>query len=212
MIENEEDAQRWMESLPGYDDRCRARMELFIQLLVAENARQNLVANSSLAHMWQRHIVDSAQLLLHVPRGTSTWLDLGTGAGFPGLVIAVLAPAFNMTLVDSRTRRANWLQEAIDALELQNAEVRLSDVKNLSSTYVDVISARAFAHLDRLVSLSGRFSTSHTTWLLPKGRSARDELASLRGWRHTFHVEQSLTDAAAGIITGHLLGVEEQNG
>ena len=69
-----------------------------------------------------------------------------------------------------------------------------------------VISARAFAPLDRLLKLSARFSTGDTLWLLPKGRSARQELQSLHGWDHLFHVEQSLTDSEAGIITGRLIG------
>ena len=69
-----------------------------------------------------------------------------------------------------------------------------------------VISARAFAPLDRLVALSARFSTDATQWLLPKGRSAREELQALTGWRHNFRVERSLTDAHSGIICGQLLG------
>jgi 16S rRNA (guanine527-N7)-methyltransferase len=69
-----------------------------------------------------------------------------------------------------------------------------------------VISARAFAPLPRLLALSARFSTADTRWLLPKGRSARQELAGLTDWAHMFHVEQSLTDPEAGIILGHLAG------
>ncbi|MBW8783474.1 MAG: class I SAM-dependent methyltransferase, partial [Novosphingobium sp.] len=76
---------------------------------------------------------------------------------------------------------------------------------------VRVISARAFAPLDRLVALSARFSTSDTIWLLPKGRSAKQELEQLRGWRHMFHVEQSLTEPEAGVIVGKLLGRTRQN-
>jgi 16S rRNA (guanine527-N7)-methyltransferase len=73
-------------------------------------------------------------------------------------------------------------------------------------TKAAVISARAFAPLDKLLDLSARFSTSATMWLLPKGASAQHELAELRGWAHMFHVEQSLTDPAAGIIVGTLTG------
>jgi 16S rRNA (guanine527-N7)-methyltransferase len=80
---------------------------------------------------------------------------------------------------------------------------RLEDVEPMAA---DVISARAFAPLDRLVALSARFSTSDTIWLLPKGRSASVELESLQGWTHMFHVEQSLTDDGAGVIVGRLLG------
>ena len=212
MIDTEERARHWLRELPSYDAEREGKLDAFSQMLVLENARQNLVAQASLPQLWRRHIADSAQLMCHVPRETATWLDLGTGAGFPGLIVAVLSPEVQVTLVESRTKRASWLSACIEALGIANARVRHGDVKALSAARFDVISARAFAPLDRLFALAARFSTGDTTWVLPKGRSAREELAELRGWRHTFHVEQSLTEPAAGIITGHLLGPEGQRG
>ena len=79
-------------------------------------------------------------------------------------------------------------------------------LEQVETCKVSVISARAFAPLERLLSLSARFSTSDTIWLLPKGRSAQQELENLRGWRHMFHVEQSVTEPQAGIIVGKLAG------
>ena len=91
MIDSEDSARDWLRSLPECDDAAMARLEQLVALLIEENARQNLVSAASLDSVWQRHIADSAQLLPHVPRETSSpWLDLGTGAGFPGLVIAAL--------------------------------------------------------------------------------------------------------------------------
>jgi 16S rRNA (guanine527-N7)-methyltransferase len=79
----------------------RATGERLIAMLVEENARQNLVSAASLGEVWRRHIVDSAQLVAHVPRETSgAWLDLGTGAGFPGLVVAALRPDMTVRMVD----------------------------------------------------------------------------------------------------------------
>jgi 16S rRNA (guanine527-N7)-methyltransferase len=156
--------------------------------------------------VWQRHIADSAQLLLHVPRETSSWLDLGTGAGFPGLVIACLRPDCDVRLVESRKRRIEWLQRAIFELGLDRVTVDGRRLEDVPSRDVAAISTRAFAPLDRLLALSARFSTSDTIWLLPKGRSARQELDMLRGWTHMFHVEQSLTDEQAGLIVGTLQG------
>lgn len=207
MITSETAAQAWLAALPEWDPAAAERIGCLIALLAEENARQNLVAAASLPVVWQRHIVDSAQLLTHVPRETSgPWLDLGTGAGFPGLVIAALRPDCEVVMVESRARRVEWLERARIALGLDHARVVGARLELVESRPFSVISARAFAPLVRLLDLSARFSTKDTLYLLPKGRSAQQELLELRGWNHMFHVEQSLTDPEAGVIVGHLLG------
>lgn len=207
MIEDEAAARAWVAALPECDARALARLEALATMLAEENAAQNLVSAASMAEVWRRHIADSAQLLAHVPRETSSpWLDLGTGAGFPGLVVAALRPDCEVIMVESRARRVDWLERARIALALDRASVCGMRLERVPDRKMGVISARAFAPLDRLVALSARFSTSDTVWLLPKGRSAQQELQELRGWNHTFHVEQSLTEAAAGIIVGSLTG------
>jgi 16S rRNA (guanine527-N7)-methyltransferase len=133
-------------------------------------------------------------------------MDLGTGAGFPGLVIAILRPDLEVTMVEVRARRVEWLERASAVLRLTNAQTVGSRLELVQTSIVGVISARAFAPLEVLLELSARFSTEDTTWLLPKGRSAAQELSSLRGWRHTFHVEPSVTDPEAGIVVGKLVG------
>ncbi|MDE2405771.1 MAG: 16S rRNA (guanine(527)-N(7))-methyltransferase RsmG [Sphingomonadales bacterium] len=205
MITTEVEARNWIATLPQWNETARERLDTLIALLREENTRQNLVAVASLDHVWQRHIADSAQLLPYVPRETpGTWLDLGTGAGFPGLVIAALCPEREVVMVESRARRIDWLERARAALGLDRARIEGARLELVESFPAAVISARAFAPLVKLVPLSARFSTSDTIWLLPKGQSARDELASLRGWQHLFHVEQSLTDPDAGVIVGTL--------
>lgn len=207
LLRTEADARAWLAGCVGDAPRAMAQFEQLIALLVEENGRQNLVSATSLDQVWLRHIADSAQLLGHVPRGTvSTWLDLGTGAGFPGLVISILRPDIEVTLVESRGRRIAWLQHCIAALGLPRTRVEGARLEAIATRPVDVISARAFAPLARLLELSARFSTSDTLWLLPKGRSARDEVAQLDGWSHLFHVEQSLTDDDAGVIVGRVIG------
>lgn len=208
-IVTEAGAQTWLREVLGVDDAGMERLAHLVALLLEENDRQNLVARGTLPQVWVRHIVDSAQLL-HVSRETlpeGEWLDLGTGAGFPGLAVAALQSNRPVTLVDSRRLRTEWLQRAADALGLNNVRVVLSRVEDLPSGPHAVISARAFAPLDKLVTLSARFSTPDTVWLLPKGAGAAQELQMLpESWNHVFHVEQSLTDANAGVICGRLLG------
>ena len=205
MITTEDEAREWLRKLPECDEDAWVRLETLIAMLVEENRQQNLVSAASLEQVWLRHIVDSAQLLPYVSRETcSPWIDLGTGAGFPGLVIAALRPECEVIMVESRTRRVEWLDRARVAMGLDNARIAGQRLELVDSFPASVISARAFAPLEKLLTISARFSTSDTVWLLPKGRSAKQELEDLRKWRHMFHVEQSLTDPHAGIIVGKL--------
>ena len=205
MISSEDQARDWLLGLPECDVAAFSRLEQLVSLLTAENQRQNLVSAASLAAVWQRHIADSAQLL-PLAQGTSLspWLDLGSGAGFPGLVIAALQPEWHVILVESRALRAQWLEQARLALGLPHVRVVSTRLETLESAPMAAISARAFAPLSKLIDLSARFSTNETIWLLPKGRSAHQELQELSGWHHMFHVEQSLTDPEAGIVIGTL--------
>lgn len=187
--------------------RCDAaameRFATFIDMLASENERQNLVSNASLADAWTRHLADSVQLLDHVPRETSTWLDLGTGAGFPGLVVAMARPNLEVILVESRKRRVEWLEQVCRHFSLTKCRVIGARLETIESCPTSVISARAFAPLEKLLRLSARFSTPSTTWLLPKGRSAAQELKEQsQAIQAMFHVEQSATDPEAAIIIG----------
>jgi 16S rRNA (guanine527-N7)-methyltransferase len=179
------------------------RLERFAVLLAAENQRQNLVSAASLESIWQRHFADSLQLLDHVPRETGPWLDLGSGAGFPGLALAIARPDAEMVLVESRKRRVEWLLQAVAALGLGNCRVIGTRLENVETRPVAVITARAFAPLGKLLALSARFSTQATVWLLPKGRSAAQELSEQpKTIQSMFHVEQSQTDPGGGILVG----------
>ncbi|HSG33445.1 MAG TPA: 16S rRNA (guanine(527)-N(7))-methyltransferase RsmG [Sphingomonadaceae bacterium] len=204
MIANEAEARKFVAR--NCDAAGLARLERLVELLLAENRHQNLIAANSLQSLWLRHIADSLQLLAHVPReAAGDWLDLGTGAGFPGLVIAAIRPDLSMKLVESRRKRVAWLERARTELGLGNCQILGSRLELVDSFPAGVISARAFAPLPRLLDLSARFSTPATYWLLPKGRSAAQELAALpESQRKMFHVERSLTEPGAGIIVGHL--------
>ncbi len=179
------------------------RLERYAEMLRQENEVQNLVSTASLATVWQRHFADSLQLLDPVPRETGPWLDLGSGAGVPGLVIACARPEIPVVLVESRKRRVDWLKRAAAELGLAKCRVAGARLENVESFAAGVITARAFAPLGKLLNLSARFSTRDTIWLLPKGRSAAQELAAQpEAVRTLFHVEQSQTDPDGGILIG----------
>ena len=206
-LNTEEEARNWFGSALGCEAATLAQLDLLVELLCTENANQNLVSAASLEHVWVRHLADSAQLLL-VPRETppDRWLDLGSGAGFPGLVVALLRADIEVILVESRAKRIAWLEGAIDRLGISNARVAGCRLELLETVPMGTISARAFAPLPQLIALSARFSTPQTQWLLPKGRNGRQELLEMpKTIRSMFHVEQSLTDAESVILVG--LGV-----
>lgn len=202
MISSEEEARRFVSE--RCDEDALRKVERFVEFLKEENGRQNLIAKATEDTVWLRHLADSAQLLDHVSRETPiNWLDLGTGAGFPGLIVAIMRPAWNVCLVESRNRRIDWLQSMASRLDLVNCEVEGRRLELVDTFEASVISARAFAPMPKLLDLSARFSTSDTIWLLPKGRSAAQEVESLpERLRVMFHVEQSQTDVEAGIVLG----------
>ena len=176
------------------------RLTAYIEALKAESAKQNLISASTLDNIWERHILDSAQLVQFEPAPGSTWLDIGAGAGLPGIVIACLVEG-PVTLVEPRRLRADFLQNVVEQIGL-NAKVISTKVEKVAGHF-DVITARAVASLSRLLELSHHLSTRNTVWALPKGRSAHSELVDAqRAWQGTFHVKQSVTDAESYIVIG----------
>lgn len=177
------------------------RLDAFVAYLAEENGRQNLVSRPSLNTVWSRHILDSAQLLRFTAAVDPKWLDLGTGAGFPGLIAAVLSPG-RFTLVEARRLRVDFLSRSAELLGVSDrTTILLGKVEAVQTNAYDVISARAFAPLGKLLALAERFSTRDTLWLLPKGRNAKSELDAIRSsWQGDFRLEPSLTDPDAHII------------
>lgn len=209
MLVDQDDHRRavaWLDDQLGASQRMKSQLEIFASELVKENSAQNLIASGTIPTIWTRHIVDCAQLICYVPRGTSTWVDIGSGAGLPGVVCAILLPSIQFTLLEQRPLRTAWLSRIVAYLQVENVEVRTGNAAKFANASYDIISARAFAPLPKLLDLSSGLSTSDTTWILPKGRSAQHEVNGIDTWHHTFHVEQSVTDPQSGIVVGNLIG------
>lgn len=195
MIEQLEQAARRPVSRETFE-----RLEAFVELLKLGSRRQNLVSASTLKDVWNRHIIDSAQLVRFEPRAGASWADVGSGAGLPGIVIACLV-AGPVTLIEPRRLRSDFLHTLVEQLGL-NATIAARKVERVAGQF-DVITARAVASLDRFLTISQHLSTRNTVWALPKGRSAHSELAEAqRAWQGVFHVEQSVTDADSYIVVG----------
>jgi len=174
------------------------KLDAYAALLREESRRQNLISTSTLDHLWERHILDSAQLVRFEPHRRASWVDIGSGAGLPGIVIACLVVG-PVTMVEPRRLRAEFLHRVCESLGL-SATVLLGRSERAGGKY-DVITARAVANLAKLLEISAHLSTRKTTWVLPKGRSAEHELAEAQqAWQGAFHVERSVTDSESRIV------------
>ncbi|MCV0368496.1 MAG: 16S rRNA (guanine(527)-N(7))-methyltransferase RsmG [Filomicrobium sp.] len=176
----------------------------------------NLVAPSTLDSVWQRHFADSAQLLKLAPENVTSWVDLGSGAGFPGLVIAILihgkrgAEAGSIVrLIESDARKAAFLGEIARrtsvAVDIVPRRIELSSTQ-ANFEPVEVVTARALAPLERLLGLAYRFFNDGTIGLFPKGRDVEREIeAARKDWQFDVRLEQSLTDPEGRIaVIEHL--------
>ena len=174
------------------------KLEVFADLLLAENSRQNLISKGSEVSLWQRHLLDSAQLLRFGPR-EARWLDIGSGPGLPGLVLAILGVT-SITMVEPRRLRTDFLQRCAAELALGNVTIITGKADQLSDRF-HVITARAVASLNRLFAMGEPLMSQNGQWVLPKGRSAAKELEEARStWQGEFRLEASQTDPDAQIL------------
>ena len=174
------------------------RLQRFAALLKEENERQNVIAPNSVGELWTRHILDGAQLMGLAER-EGRWLDIGSGPGLPGLVIAILGGR-PMTLNEPRKLRAEFLRRAVADLGLHDVEISECKVERLDGKF-DLITARAVARLDKLFGMACHLAHSETKWVLPKGESAQSELdEALEAWQGSFRLVPSRTHPASAIV------------
>ena len=197
----EDEARQWFAG--RVNDTQMARLNCYSAMLVRESDSQNLIARSTIHQMWSRHLADSAQLVDHVgAQREGLWVDIGSGAGLPGIVVAAIS-TWNVVLIEPRRLRIDFLKACVDALELTDrVAVIASRVETAQiRAPAGVISARAVATASKLFASAGHLYDKHTQWVLPKGRSAESEVAEARrSWHGRFHVKQSLVDPTSGII------------
>ncbi len=196
----EDEAGAWIRERFGVSRETQ--LDRYAALLRAEAANQNLIAASTLDTLWARHFVDSAQLVpLASDASRGTWLDVGSGAGLPGLVAAILLDR-PVVLVEPRTRRVEFLRHVVSELSLPRVTVQQSKVESYRPTNrAAIVSARAVAELSQLFASTVHCTDSSTIWLLPKGQNAQSEVvAAQTKWQGVFHVEPSITQPDSGIV------------
>lgn len=175
------------------------RLATYLELLGRWQRRINLVAASTLADPWRRHILDSGQLARLAPPGARVWADLGSGAGLPGLVLAILGVP-EMHLVESDQRKAAFLREAARVTGAA-VTVHATRIESAILPALNVVTARALAPLDRLLPLAAPHLGKDVTAIFPKGRQAQHELTKARAhWHMTAGIVPSLSDPQASIL------------
>lgn len=179
----------------------------------------NLVAPKTLGDLWIRHFADSAQLVAQMPDRPCRTVDLGSGAGFPGLVIAILRgekyahdAGERVVLVESDQRKAAFLREVSRsvgvAVDIENARIELNSPSN-SFDSVNVVTARALAPLDKLLGYASPFLTNGACGIFPKGRGVREEIKQAEArWAFDYRLVPSVTDPEGRIVVVTELGAQ----
>ncbi len=181
----------------------KTRLEVLHGLLLKWQAHINLIGPSTTQGIWTRHILDALQLLALLPPGTKAIADLGSGGGFPGLVLAATQPA-TVHMFESNGKKIAFLQEALRQMKVpgQAHKIRLDPAMPKSRLpKVEVVTARAFAPLTILLGMAQPFFGPETIGLFHKGQDVDAELTeAAKAWRIRFKKHPSLTDSKSNIL------------
>ncbi len=182
----------------------KERLGQYLELLKKWNPAINLVAKSTIDDAWCRHFVDSAQIFKHAPNRWRHWADFGSGGGFPGAVIAILAkelrPGAQITLVESDQRKAAFLRSVLRETGA-TGEVIAGRIEDIPALEADVISARALAGLTKLLGFAKYHGRASSTYLFPKGANWQKEISQAQeSWSFECSAITSETDPTATVL------------
>jgi 16S rRNA (guanine527-N7)-methyltransferase len=188
-----------LQAQTGVSRETLARLETYVALLIAWNRRINLVGPNTIGDIWRRHILDSAQLFPLIPTTAVRLVDLGSGAGLPGLILAIMGVP-EVHLVESDQRKVAFMREAA---RVTGSKIVLHPqrVEKLPGFAADIITARALAPVPDLLDLASNFVASHSILLFLKGQAVQGELTQARKeWRMRETLHPSLSDPSGTIV------------
>jgi len=179
-----------------------ARLEALVETLLHWQKAINLVSRATLADVWTRHVLDSAQLAPLIPNGASTLVDLGSGGGFPGLVLATLRPELEVTLIEADARKSAYLGEAARKMGLpKQPKLVVSRIETAPPANADVVTARALAPLGQLLAWAAPHKSDPAICLFHKGKGWQAELTeAMKDWEIEYTPQPSVTDSDAVIL------------
>lgn len=203
-------------ALIGASEVTLERLDRYEALLVKWQKAINLVGPKTLSEIWERHFLDSAQFWKHAPAAARSLADIGSGGGFPGLVLAVLAAdpvigrtGFQVHLIESDQRKASFLREAARVMEVSGVTIHATRIESLGALTVDLVTARACAPLAQLLIWSDPMLARGAVGLFAKGAQAEEEMVGIQGYR----IERiaSATDPAGCLLRIERLAHEGEN-
>ena len=181
------------------NNKTEAALERYLDLLREFNAHTNIVGKSTLKNPWQSHILDSLQIMPFIKNKDSFVLDLGTGAGIPGLILNICG-CKNVILIDSNGKKINFLQKVKNQMQLKNKIIlgRIEDINNLK---VDIITSRALSKLTNLISYSQKFMKKNTVLIFLKGKTVNEEIIEAKQkWKFEYTIKQSISDSRGKLV------------
>lgn len=199
------DGRKQFQEIFKPSDLEMSKLDALVATLIKWNPRINLVAANSLTDVWTRHILDSAQLFEAHSVGTAVWVDLGSGGGFPGFVIAILAqaraPDLKVRLVESDQRKAAFLR-TVSRETMTPVEVIVGRAEQIEPQSADIVSARALAPLNRLLDYAERHLVPGGRCVFLKGETHEEELrGALAIWQFTYQKEPSLSHPSGTVLS-----------
>ena len=170
-------------------------LKCYLSLLEEWQKKFNLVSNSSLETAWKRHFLDSAQLFKYIPKNAKTLVDFGSGAGFPGMVLAIMGknrtPYLKVTLVESIKKKTVYLNEVAQKTNTET-EILNERIENIKNRKFDVITSRAMTSLTNLLNYTIAFCKKDTICIFPKGKNYETELEEAKKqWKFDCKIETS---------------------
>lgn len=187
------------QKLTGVSRETLARLQLYVDLLAAWNRRINLVGPRTIGDVWRRHILDSAQLRPLIPPSARILVDLGSGAGLPGLILAILGiPEVHLVEVDQR--KCVFLREAARVTSTP-VTLHAQRLEKVTGIRADVVTARAFAPLPNLLDQAEGLVGTHSILLFLKGKTAGEELTeAAKGWKMRATLHPSVSDPSGTVL------------
>lgn len=196
-------AQEFMKTF-AVSYETKEMLSCYERMLVEWNEKFNLVASSTLPHVWMRHFADSAQLMSYIPDNAQTLADMGAGAGFPGLVLAIMAQErkqpLQVTAIESIGKKAEFLQAVVDRLGLK-AVIRRERIEAIRDLKADIVTARALKALPELLKYANYLMHKDTICLFLKGKNLGDELTQAQKyWIFTPEIHPSRSDDSGQVL------------
>ena len=174
-------------------------LEIYVNTLIKWQSSINLISSSTADNVWQRHFMDSLQLIPLIPEGTRSCIDLGSGAGFPGLVVGIVS-GMNVTLIESDRKKCTFLREVIRLCKVKASciNARIEQIDNLQAS---LILSRALAPLDQLFCYSQKLLLNDGVMLFLKGENLNNEIAEAKKkWHFNYDIHKSKTSSTGRII------------